>query len=101
MLYGIVGLGPQAGACVMLVNGVAELFYHWNVRTPRWVGYLVQRPESHCVHHQEGLHRYNYADLPVFDMMFGTFREPRGMGRPLWLRPGAREAALRRDATGA
>ncbi len=28
------------------------------------------------MHHQEGLHRYNYADLPVFDMLFGTFRNP-------------------------
>ena len=26
----------------------------------------------------KGLHRYNYADLPVFDMLFGTFRNPRG-----------------------
>ncbi len=76
VLYVVVGLGPDTGALVMVVNGVAELFYHWNVRTPAWFGYLVQRPESHCVHHQEGLHRYNYADLPIFDMLFGTFRNP-------------------------
>jgi sterol desaturase/sphingolipid hydroxylase (fatty acid hydroxylase superfamily) len=24
------------------------------------------------------VHRYNYADLPVFDMLFGTFRNPVG-----------------------
>ena len=24
-----------------------------------------------------GLHAYNYADLPVWDMLFGTFRNPR------------------------
>jgi len=76
ILYGVVGLGPEAGAYAMLASGVAELFYHWNVATPGWLGYLVQRPESHCVHHQERLHRYNYADLPVFDMLFGTFRNP-------------------------
>jgi sterol desaturase/sphingolipid hydroxylase (fatty acid hydroxylase superfamily) len=76
VLYVVVGLGPEAGAYAMLANGMAELLYHWNVATPAWVGYLVQRPESHCVHHQHGLHRYNYADLPVFDMMFGTFRNP-------------------------
>ena len=61
----------------MLLSGLAELFYHWNVRTPHWLGYVFQRPESHCVHHQDGLHAYNYADLPVWDVVFGTFHNPR------------------------
>jgi sterol desaturase/sphingolipid hydroxylase (fatty acid hydroxylase superfamily) len=56
---------------------LAELFYHWNVRTPYWLGYVFQRPESHCVHHQEGVHSFNYSDLPVWDILFGTFRNPR------------------------
>lgn len=25
---------------------------------------------------QGGVHRYNYCDLPVIDMIFGTFRNP-------------------------
>jgi sterol desaturase/sphingolipid hydroxylase (fatty acid hydroxylase superfamily) len=77
ILYLLVGLGPEAASYAVLLTGVAELFYHWNVPTPYWLGYLVQRPESHCVHHQEGLHTYNYADLPIWDMLFGTFRNPR------------------------
>jgi sterol desaturase/sphingolipid hydroxylase (fatty acid hydroxylase superfamily) len=77
VMYLLVGLGPEAAAGAMLLSGLAELFYHWNVPTPHWLGYLVQRPESHCVHHQEGLHSYNYGDLPVWDMLFGTFRNPR------------------------
>ncbi len=28
-------------------------------------GFLIQRPESHCVHHQAGLHHYNYADVEL------------------------------------
>lgn len=76
VLYGLCGLGPLAGAYAMTFNGLAELVYHWNVRTPRWLGYLIQRPESHCVHHQDGVHHSNYGDLPIFDMMFGTFRNP-------------------------
>ena len=59
------------------MTGIAELFYHWNINTPHCVGYLIQRPESHLVHHQDGLHAYNYADLPLWDIMFGTFRNPR------------------------
>jgi sterol desaturase/sphingolipid hydroxylase (fatty acid hydroxylase superfamily) len=77
ILYLLVGLGPQAASVAVLLTGLAELFYHWNVSTPHWLGYLVQRPESHCVHHQEQLHSYNYADLPVWDMLFGTFHNPR------------------------
>ncbi len=42
-----------------------------------WLGFVFQRPESHCVHHQDGVHRYNFSDLPVWDMLFGTFRNPR------------------------
>lgn len=72
-----VGLSPEAATVTFLCNALAEFFYHWNVRTPAWLGYVFQRPESHCVHHQQGLHAYNYGDLPVFDMLFGTWRNPR------------------------
>jgi sterol desaturase/sphingolipid hydroxylase (fatty acid hydroxylase superfamily) len=77
ILYLGVGLGPVAAAGAVLFSGIAELFYHWNVRTPFWLGYVFQRPESHCVHHQEGLYSYNFADLPLWDILFGTFRNPR------------------------
>jgi sterol desaturase/sphingolipid hydroxylase (fatty acid hydroxylase superfamily) len=78
IVYLLVGLDVPAATLAIALTGVAELFYHWNVRTPHWVGYLIQRPESHLVHHQEGLHAFNYSDLPLWDMMFGTFRNPRG-----------------------
>ena len=77
VLYLAVGLGPAAATLAVALTGFAELFYHWNVRTPHWVGYFIQRPEMHCVHHQAGLHSYNFGDLPVYDMLFGTFRNPR------------------------
>jgi sterol desaturase/sphingolipid hydroxylase (fatty acid hydroxylase superfamily) len=77
VLYLLVGLSPPAATLAFLVSGLAELVYHWNVPTPHWLGYIVQRPESHCVHHQEGLHAFNYGDLPIFDMLFGTFLNPR------------------------
>jgi len=77
ILYLAVGVGPQAAAGAVLLSGLAELVYHWNVRTPYWMGFLFQRPESHCIHHQKGVHSFNYSDLPLWDMLFGTFRNPR------------------------
>lgn len=77
VLYTVCGLGQEAAVLAVLMTGLAELVYHCNLRTPHWLGYLFQRPESHCVHHQEGLHARNYADLPVWDMLFGTFENPR------------------------
>ena len=73
----LAGLPPAQVASAMLITGLAELFYHWNVATPHWMGYLIQRPESHCVHHERGWHHQNYADLPIWDMLFGTFDNPR------------------------
>ncbi|MCH8828177.1 MAG: sterol desaturase family protein [Planctomycetes bacterium] len=77
ILYFLVGVSPEVAAYTVLITGLAELFYHWNVPTPYWLGFIIQRPESHCVHHQDGLHAYNYGDLPIYDMLFGTFRNPR------------------------
>jgi sterol desaturase/sphingolipid hydroxylase (fatty acid hydroxylase superfamily) len=77
ILYPILGLSPLAASYAVLLSAFAELFYHWNVKTPYWVGFIFQRPESHCVHHQDGVHAYNYADLPLWDMLFGTFKNPK------------------------
>ena len=77
ILYLGIGLGPAASSGAVLLSGLAELVYHWNVRTPYWLGFIFQRPESHCIHHQKGVHAFNYSDLPLWDMMFGTFRNPR------------------------
>jgi sterol desaturase/sphingolipid hydroxylase (fatty acid hydroxylase superfamily) len=76
ILYLAIGLGPKAAAGAMTLSGIGELFYHWNVKTPYWLGFVVQRPESHLIHHEEGLHDYNYSDLPIWDILFGTFRNP-------------------------
>ncbi len=77
ILYLLVGLTPQAAAVAVLMTGLAELFYHWNVPTPHWLGYIFQRPESHCVHHQENRHTNNFSDLPLWDILFGTFDNPK------------------------
>jgi sterol desaturase/sphingolipid hydroxylase (fatty acid hydroxylase superfamily) len=72
----VLGLDPVAAAMVGYVVSFSALFQHWNVNTPRWVGFILQRPEAHCLHHAYNLHAYNYADLPLLDIIFGTFRNP-------------------------
>jgi len=73
----VMGLPPQAITIVLLVTNFLSIFQHANIKTPSWVGYIVQRPESHAMHHAKGVHAYNYSDLPVFDLIFGTFRNPK------------------------
>jgi sterol desaturase/sphingolipid hydroxylase (fatty acid hydroxylase superfamily) len=78
LLYPVLGTSPEAALVITTISGVLGLFYHWNIATPRWLGYLVQRPESHCIHHELDVHAYNYSELPIVDIVFGTFRNPRG-----------------------
>lgn len=73
----IAGLSPQAITVMLLTTNFLTIFQHANMRTPQWLGYIVQRPESHTLHHGKGLHKYNYSDLPLFDISFGTFRNPK------------------------
>jgi sterol desaturase/sphingolipid hydroxylase (fatty acid hydroxylase superfamily) len=72
----VLGLDPIAAALVAYVAAFYGMFQHWNVHTPRWLGVLIQRPEAHCEHHRLGVHAYNYGDLPIWDLLLGTFRNP-------------------------
>jgi sterol desaturase/sphingolipid hydroxylase (fatty acid hydroxylase superfamily) len=71
------GIGAEAAIVINLAATFMGLFQHANIITPHWVGYFVQRPESHNCHHERGVHARNYGDLPLFDMIFGTFHNPR------------------------
>jgi sterol desaturase/sphingolipid hydroxylase (fatty acid hydroxylase superfamily) len=82
VLFPLLGLSPEAGALAAAFLTFAAVFQHANVRTPRWLGWLIQRPESHAVHHARGVHAHNYADLPLWDIVFGTFRNPPAADRP-------------------
>lgn len=73
----VLGLDPLAAAITGYLFTFYAFFQHWNIRTPQWMGTIIQRPESHCVHHRTGVHYYNFADLPLWDMVFGTFRNPK------------------------
>ncbi|HVZ02974.1 MAG TPA: sterol desaturase family protein [Dongiaceae bacterium] len=72
----VLGLDPVAAALTGYIANFYSYFQHMNVRTPRWLGYVIQRPEAHCIHHQRDVHAWNYGDLPVWDMLLGTYRNP-------------------------
>jgi sterol desaturase/sphingolipid hydroxylase (fatty acid hydroxylase superfamily) len=73
----LVGITPSATVVFLLFGTFLSTFQHANLNTPQWLGYVVQRPESHSHHHARGVHAKNYADLPIFDVLFGTFVNPR------------------------
>jgi sterol desaturase/sphingolipid hydroxylase (fatty acid hydroxylase superfamily) len=71
------GVSAEAAIAVNLLATFYGLFQHANIQTPHWLGYVIQRPESHSCHHERGVHARNYSDLPLWDMVFGTFHNPR------------------------
>jgi len=80
VFFPVLGLTVEAGVLGSLFLTFNAMFQHANIRTPKWLGYFIQRPEMHAVHHGRGLHRLNYADLPLWDMIFGTFVNPETAG---------------------
>jgi len=95
LLYLLLGLDPVNASLVVTIAGVAELLYHANLRTPHWLGYFFQRPESHRRHHELGHHRDNYSDLPLWDILFGTFHNPRNCPRECGFGGGRERQLLR------
>jgi sterol desaturase/sphingolipid hydroxylase (fatty acid hydroxylase superfamily) len=76
LVYSLLGLDLEAGAAYTFFTAVGEFFYHTSVRTPRWVGYVFQRPEMHRIHHEYARHKNNYGDIVWWDMLFGTYENP-------------------------
>lgn len=77
LLVLVAGFTPQEATVIILTNTFLSMFQHSNIRTPAWVGYIVQRPESHSLHHAKGIHAYNYCDIAIYDILFGTWKNPK------------------------
>ncbi|HEY6988031.1 MAG TPA: sterol desaturase family protein [Bryobacteraceae bacterium] len=77
IVYTLLGLNLEGGAVFTFCCAAGEFFYHTNVKTPRWIGYFFQRPEMHRIHHQYDRHKNNYGDITWWDMLFGTYENPK------------------------
>jgi sterol desaturase/sphingolipid hydroxylase (fatty acid hydroxylase superfamily) len=75
LLFTVLGASPEGSAWFNVFAVFGEYFYHSNLRTPHWFGYFIQRPEHHSIHHQLGVHGFNYGDITWWDRLFGTFRD--------------------------
>ena len=75
ILFPVLGVSVAAAAWYNLFAATGEYFYHANVKTPRWLRYFVQTPELHSIHHQYDFHACNYSDIPIWDRLFGTYRD--------------------------
>lgn len=76
VLVGGFGISVDAAIPISLFSTFLAMFQHSNIRTPRWLGYIIARPENHATHHARGVHGFNYGNISWFDMLFGTFRNP-------------------------
>lgn len=87
VFFPLLGLTVEAGVVAAAFLAFNAAFQHANIKTPLWLGYVIQRPESHAVHHRD--HRKNYADLPLIDMIFGTFENAERFTERCGFYPGA------------
>lgn len=77
VLFTMLGADLEAAAWFNLFAVSGEFFYHSNIKTPHWVGYFMQRPEHHSIHHQYDVHKFNFGDITLWDRLFGTFKDTR------------------------
>ncbi len=73
----ITGFTAEATTIIILGTTFLAIFQHSNIKTPSWLGYIIQRPEAHTYHHAKGIHSHNYSDFPIIDILFGTFKNPK------------------------
>ena len=76
IVFVLLGASVEASPWYSFFAALGEFYYHSNLKTWRWTGYFIQRPEQHSIHHQLDLHDFNYGDITWWDRMFGTFRDP-------------------------
>jgi sterol desaturase/sphingolipid hydroxylase (fatty acid hydroxylase superfamily) len=75
VLYPLLGCSLMGAFWYNFFAATGEYFYHTNMRTPKWLRYFIQTPELHSIHHQYDVHKYNFSDIPLWDRLFGTYKD--------------------------
>lgn len=75
ILFPILGVSLMASFWYNMFAATGEYFYHANIKTPKWLRYFIQTPELHSIHHQYDVHKFNFSDLPIWDRIFGTYKD--------------------------
>ena len=75
ILYPLLGCSLMGMFWYNCFAGIGEYLYHSNIKTPKWFRYFIQTPELHSVHHQFGVHKYNFGDITIWDRIFGTYKD--------------------------
>ena len=75
ILFPVLGCSLLGSIWYNLFAAIGEYFYHANVKTPKWLRYFVQTPELHSIHHELDVHKYNFSDIPIWDRIFGTYKD--------------------------
>jgi len=74
--YVVFGASGLEAGLALTYTVIFNLVAHADVKTPWVLGLIIQRPEMHHFHHERDQHKSNYG-LPLWDMIFGTWRNPR------------------------
>lgn len=75
ILYPLLGCSMLGAFWYNFFAATGEYFYHANIKTPRWLRFIIQTPELHSIHHQYEVHHHNYGDIPLWDRLFGTYKD--------------------------
>lgn len=74
----LLNISTDALAVALAIEGCLECFHHSNIafsKRFRWLGHVIQLPGMHLIHHELGLHRYNYGPF-LWDGVFNTLAFP-------------------------
>ena len=78
LVYSVLGLTSESSLWLSIFSSIGECIYHMNIKTPKIMGYFIQRPESHRLHHSYNsrVNCPNFSDIPLFDFLGETFENP-------------------------
>jgi sterol desaturase/sphingolipid hydroxylase (fatty acid hydroxylase superfamily) len=75
ILYLVLGSSLEGALWFNFFAATGEFFYHSNFKSPWRLKYFIQTPELHSIHHQRDVHNFNFGDIPIWDRLFGTYRD--------------------------